>query len=73
MIFVELFWWNILINCNNKLIIEFVTIATTGDATDFGDLTESRRSWLQCSSPTVEVHGVVDIIQSRIQVLQKFN
>ena len=33
-------------------IIEYVTIASTGDATDFGDMTRSSRQLAGCSSPT---------------------
>ena len=34
-------------------VIEFVTIASTGNATDFGDLTQKRRFLQGCS----DVHG----------------
>jgi hypothetical protein len=38
-------------------IIDFITIATTGDATDFGDLTAARRAPGACSSSTRGVFG----------------
>jgi hypothetical protein len=37
--------------------IDYITIATTGSATDFGDLTFGRRSGAGCSSPTRGVFG----------------
>ena len=40
----------------NRNIIDYITIATTGDATDFGDLITDRRSHGSASSPT---RGVV--------------
>jgi hypothetical protein len=38
-------------------IIEYITIATTGNATDFGDLTQARISLAACSSSTRGVFG----------------
>ena len=37
---------------NNSNVIEFVTIASTGDASDFGDLITGRGAMGTCSSPT---------------------
>jgi hypothetical protein len=38
-------------------IIEYVTIASTGNATDFGDLTANRNGGAGCSSPTRGLFG----------------
>lgn len=38
-------------------VIAYITIATTGDATDFGDLTVTRNWLAGCSSPTRGVFG----------------
>ena len=37
--------------------IQFITIASTGDATDFGDHTDSRRSFGACNNSTRAVYG----------------
>ena len=37
---------------SNANIIEYITIATTGNTTDFGDLTDARRRAMSVSSPT---------------------
>lgn len=38
-------------------IIEYITIATTGNATDFGDLTQARHALSSCSSSTRGIFG----------------
>jgi hypothetical protein len=38
-------------------VIDYITIATTGNATDFGDLTQARRYSAACSSSTRGVFG----------------
>ena len=38
-------------------MIDYITFATTGDSTDFGDLTVARRGLSACSSPTRTVWG----------------
>ena len=38
-------------------VIDYITIATTGNATDFGDLTQSRGGFGSCSSSTRGVFG----------------
>lgn len=38
-------------------IIEYITIATTGNATDFGDLTQARHALSSCSSSTRGLFG----------------
>jgi hypothetical protein len=38
-------------------VIEYITIASTGNATDFGDLTQARNSLAACSSSTRGVFG----------------
>ena len=38
-------------------IIDYVTIASTGNATDFGDLTQARAELAACSSSTRGVFG----------------
>ena len=37
--------------------IQFITIASTGNATDFGDHTDSRRSFGACNNSTRAVYG----------------
>ena len=37
-------------------VIEYVTIATTGNATDFGDITVARRQGTTCSLTVMEVY-----------------
>ncbi len=39
-------------NLNEQNIIQYITIATTGDSTDFGDLTHCTQAPAGCSSPT---------------------
>ena len=36
----------------NINVIQYITIASTGDASDFGDMTEPKRSTYACASPT---------------------
>jgi hypothetical protein len=38
-------------------VIDYVTIATTGNAIDFGDLTQARMEFAACSSSTRGVFG----------------
>ena len=46
--------WGICLSSNaNTNVIQFVTIASAGDASDFGDLTTARRLTASCS----DVHG----------------
>ena len=46
-------------NNSNTLInnIEYITIATTGNGTDFGDATSASRADAKCSSPTRGIRG----------------
>jgi hypothetical protein len=41
----------------NTNVISYITIATTGNATDFGDLTVARQTLGGCASPTRGVFG----------------
>ena len=63
---------------NYQNIMEFVTIATTGDATDFGDLTEAGRQLSAgCESPTRGIilggYSGVDGSTSATKTIQFFN
>ena len=42
---------------SNSNVIDYVTIATTGNATDFGDLTVARQRSAACSSSTRGLFG----------------
>jgi hypothetical protein len=53
-------------------VISYITIASTGGATDFGDLTVKRYSNASCSSKTVAVcAGGTDDIVSHYNVIDK--
>ena len=47
-------WFVLVENTIINNVIEFVTISTTGNATDFGDITQSRE--ISCSEFS-DVHG----------------
>ena len=62
--------------------VEFITIATIGDTTDFGNLTVGRKNPAACSSTTRMINGggfgpsysnVMDMLQLLLLVIQQIS